>query len=62
MYILAQLYMQGVGVQPDLEAAKSLLRESAAMGWGKSNELLQIITTSDDDLNLWHVEGRWQDL
>jgi TPR repeat protein len=49
MYILAQLYIRGIGVQTDLEVAKLLLRESAAMGWSKSDELLKMIISPGDN-------------
>lgn len=62
MYILAQLYVQGIGTNTDLEAAKLLLQESAARGWAKSNELLQMVVDTNNNLNLEHIDGKWRSL
>jgi TPR repeat protein len=41
MYILAQLYLEGAGVEKDLTQAKELLEESSTLGFEKARELLE---------------------
>lgn len=43
MYIVAQLYIEGIGTEKDLEAARFLLTQSAQLGWKKSEDLLQSV-------------------